>query len=186
MILEISFILFLLSIGYNDLVCIFNKESWMKRPILIMSVLVAIAFAGPMLMKKPDGTPFMESPLDLFSTSTTGSQNNDTSTSASHSFYKWQDEDGTWHYSDQPKEGQKVETVTVNTNTNLIQGLRIEKKKELVVEEKKTEPKAETSNLPLPMTVPMEKVSKMLDDANNMQQVMDNRTKQIEQATRGR
>jgi len=185
MILEISFILFLLSIGYNDLVCIFNKDSRMKRPIFIMLVLVAIAFAGPMLMKKSDGTPFMESPLDLFSTSSTGSQNNEMSVNTTQSFYKWQDEDGTWHYSDQPGEGQEIETVTVNTNTNLIQGLRTVKKKE-IVEEKKPEPKAEAPRLSLPMTVPMEKVSKMMNDASNMQQVMDNRTKQIEKATHGR
>lgn len=158
----------------------------MKRPIFIMCVLVAIAFAGPMLMKKSDGTPFMESALDLFSTSSTGSQKNESSSITTQSFYKWQDEDGSWHYSDQPQEGQKVETVTVNTNTNLIQGLRIEKKKEQIAEEKKPEPKAESPALSLPMTVPMEKVSKMLEDAANMQQVMDNRTKQIEQATHGR
>jgi hypothetical protein len=158
----------------------------MKRPIFIMSALVAIALVGPMIMKKPDGTPFIESPLDLFSTSSTGSQKNESSSLTTQSFYKWQDDDGTWHYSDQPQAGQKIETVTVNTNANLIQGLRLEKKKEQVVEEKKPAPKAESSALSLPMTVPMEKVSKMLEDAANMQQVMDNRTKQIEQATNGR
>jgi hypothetical protein len=158
----------------------------MKRPIFIMCVLVVIAFAGPMLMKKPDGTPFMESPLDLFSTSSTGSQNNESSINTTQSFYKWQDDDGTWHYSDQPQAGENIETVTVNTNANLIQGLRIEKKKEQVIVEKKPEAKAESSAIGLPMTVPLEKVSKMLEDANNMQQLMDNRNKQIEQATRGR
>lgn len=157
----------------------------MKRPIFIMLVLVAMAFTGPMLMKKSDGTPFMESPLDYFSTSSTGSQNIDVSGNSTQSFYKWQDADGTWHYSDQPAEGQDIETVTVNTNTNLIQGLRTVKKKE-IVEEKKPEPKAEAPGLSLPMTVPMEKVSKMIHDASNMQEVMDNRTKQIEQATQGR
>jgi len=158
----------------------------MKRPIFIMCVLVAIAFAGPMLMKKSDGTPFMESPLDLFSTSSTSSQKNESSSITTQSFYKWQDEDGSWHYSDQPQEGQKVETVTVNTNTNLIQGLRIEKKKEQIAEEKKAATNVESPAVSLPMTVPMEKVSKMLDDAANIQQVMDNRAKKIEQATHGR
>jgi hypothetical protein len=38
----------------------------------------------------------------------------------------------------------------------------------------------------LPMTVPLEKVSKMLDEANNIQHVMDNRNKQLEQAIDGR
>ena len=163
-----------------------KKESWMKRPILIMSVFVVIAFAGPMLMKKPDGTPFINSPLDWFSTSSTGSQNNESSISTSQSFYKWQDDDGTWHYSDQPQVGKNIETVTVNTNTNLIQGLRVEKKKEQAVLEKNPEPKVESSSIPLPMTVPLEKVTKMLEDASNIQQLMDSRNQKIEQATHSR
>jgi hypothetical protein len=158
----------------------------MKRPIFIMCALVAIAFAGPMLMKKPDGTPFIESPLDWFSTSSTGSQNNESSSLTTQSFYKWQDDDGSWHYSDQPQAGKNIETVTVNTNANLIQGLRLEKNKEQAVIEKKSEPKAESSSIPLPMTVPLEKVTKMLKDANNIQQLMDNRNEKIQQATRSR
>ncbi len=160
----------------------------MKRPIFIMIVLVVIAFAGPMLMKKPDGTAFMESPLEIFSSSdSSSSDNRDVNTS--QSFYKWQSEDGTWHYSDQPQAGQNVETVTVNANTNLIQGLRAEKKEEAEErdgDKKRDQVKAETPAIPLPMTVPLEKVSKMLEDASNMQQVMDDRNKKIEQATRGR
>ena len=156
----------------------------MKRPIFIMCVLIAIAFAGPMLMKKSDGTPFMESPLDLFSTSSTGSQKNGSNINTTQSFYKWQDDEGVWHYSDQPQEGQEIETVTVNTNANLIQGLRIEEKEEEVTVEKKPEPKVGTPSIPLPMTVPLEKVSKMLEDVSNMQQVMDDRKKQIDRAGR--
>lgn len=158
----------------------------MKRPIFIMLVLVAIAFAGPMVMKKPDGTPFMESPLDYFSSDSKGSNNTQTSINSSQSFYKWQGEDGTWHYSDQPQEGKNIETVTVNTNTNLIQGLRMEKEEEKETEKAKTEVKEETSSMPLPMTVPFEKVSQMLDDANNLQQVMDDRNKKVEKAAFGR
>jgi hypothetical protein len=162
------------------------KESRMKRPIFIMLVLIALAFAGPMLMKKADGTPFLESPLDYFSSDSKGTNSGTSSINSSQSFYKWQDENGTWHYSDQPQAGQNIETVTVNTNTNLIQGLRMEKEEEKEPEEKKEEAKKETSSIPLPMTVPFEKVSEMLDDANNLQQVMDNRNKNIEQAVRGR
>ncbi|MFT4775927.1 MAG: hypothetical protein ACI9B7_000292 [Oleispira sp.] len=158
----------------------------MKRPIFIMCVLVVIAFAGPMLLKKPDGSAFIDSPLDFFSTNSTGSKNNESSNMTRQSFYKWQDDDGTWHYSDQPQAGKNIETVTVNTNTNLIQGLRREKNKELAVIEKKSESKTEGSTMPLPMTVPIEKISKILQDANNIQQLMDDRNQQIEQAIRGR
>jgi len=157
------------------------KDTRMKRPIFIMIVLVAIAFAGPMLMKKPDGTAFMEAPWE-----SSDSAKSNSAVNTSQSFYKWQDEDGTWHYSDQPQVGQTMETVTVNTNTNLIQGLRMEKKEEKEQIVKKEAVKEKAPAIPLPMTVPLEKVSKMLEDATNMQQVMDDRKQTIDQATRGR
>jgi hypothetical protein len=158
----------------------------MKRTIFIMCVLVAIAFVGPMLMKKPDGSPFIKSPLDWFSTSPTGLHNNESSSSTSQSFYKWQDDDGTWHYSDKPPAKKNIETVTVNINTNLMQGLRVVKKKEQSIIEKKLQSKVENAPIALSMTVPIEKISKILEDANNIQQLMDNRNKKIEQATLNR
>jgi len=108
------------------------------------------------------------------------------SNNTTQSFYKWQDDEGVWHYSDQPQEDQEVETVTVNTNANLIQGLRIEDEEGKEVLERKPESKSEASSIPLPMTVPLEKVSKMLEDVSNMQQVMDDRKKQIDRAASGR
>ena len=166
-------------------VCILIKESGMTRPIFIMIVLVVMAFAGPMFIKKPDGTSFIESPLDYFTSSPKESTTSPIGVTSMQSFYKWQDENGTWHYSDQPQAGQNIETVTVDTNVNLIQGLKIEKKKEDHVRQVPKQA-AELPSIPLPMTVPLEKVSKMLDDANNIQQLMDDRTDQIDQATRGR
>ncbi len=157
------------------------KESRMKRPLFIMAVLVAIAFAGPMLMKKPDGTPFMEAPWN-----SSNDASHSSSVNASQSFYKWQDENGTWHYSDQPQVGQNIETVTVNTNANLIQGLKIEKQEKETMKKEVREEQPDTPSIPLPMTVPLEKISKMLDDANNMQQLMDDRKAQIDRAASGR
>jgi hypothetical protein len=158
----------------------------MKRLIFILCLLVAMAFVVPMLMKKTDGTPFIKSPLDWFSTSSTDSNNNESSSNTTQSFYKWQDDDGTWHYSDKPPVGKNTETVTVNTNINLIQGFRVDKKKEQPVIEKNSQPQVESSPVALPMTVPIEKISKILEDANNIQQIMDNRHEQIEQATLNR
>ena len=158
----------------------------MKRPIFLMCVLVAIAFVGPMLLKKPDGSAFIESPLDWFSTNMTASQNNESSSITTQSFYKWKGDDGIWHYSDQPPAGKNTETVTVNTHANLIEGLRPEKNKEQPIIEQTPQPKIDSLPIALPMTVPIEKISKILEDANNIQQLMDNRNKQIEQATLNR
>jgi hypothetical protein len=155
----------------------------MKRPLFIMCVLFAIAFVGPMLMKMPDGIPFIKSSLDWFSTSSTGLHNNESSSRTTQLFYKWQDDDGTWHYANQPPAEKNTETVTVNTNTNLIQGLRVAKENEQPIIEKNLQPKVENSPMALPMTVPIEKISKILKDANNIQKLMDNRNKKIQQAT---
>lgn len=158
----------------------------MKRFIFIMLALLAIAFAGPMLIKKPDGTPFMEIP---FAEKSLESSRSFSVSGNTQSFYKWQDESGAWHYSDTPPEGKVVETITVDTNTNLIQGLKIEKPddKNIISEfdVKDDSVKEKSSDIPLPMTVPLEKVTDMLKDAHNIQNVMDNRAKQIEQATGG-
>ncbi len=151
-----------------------------------MLVLVAIAFAGPMVLKKPDGTPFLEFPWDLFSVDSKGPSSIGSGINSSQSFYKWQDENGTWHYSDQPQEGQNIETVTVNTNANLIQGLRVEKEEKIKDPKNDVEEQNNSASIPLPMTVPFEEVSKMLEDANNLQQVMDDRKKAIDNATQGR
>jgi len=153
----------------------------MKRPSFVMVSLVAIAFAGPMLMKKPDCTPCMELPwqqaMDSVEEKTDG-------LTSQQSFYKWQDEDGSWHYSDTPRAQGNVETVTVNTNTNLIQGLRGEKKQAPEVVEEKEKPEAEAPSIPLPMTVPMDKVSDMIKDAQNLQQVLEKRNEQMQNGGR--
>ncbi len=151
-----------------------------------MLVLVAIAFAGPMVLKKPDGTPFLESPWDLFSVDSKVPSSIGSGINSSQSFYKWQDENGTWHYSDQPQEGQNIETVTVNTNANLIQGLRVEKEEVIEGPTNEIDVQKDSASMPLPMTVPFEEVSKMLEDVSNLQQVMDDRKKAIDNATQSR
>lgn len=151
-----------------------------------MLVLVAIAFAGPMVLKKPDGTPFLESPWDLFSVDSKVPSSIGSGINSSQSFYKWQDENGTWHYSDQPQEGQNIETVTVNTNANLIQGLRAEKEEIIEGPTNEIDVQKDSASMPLPMTVPFEEVPKMLEDVSNLQQVMDDRKKAIDNATQSR
>lgn len=153
----------------------------MKRPIFVMLILVALAFAGPMLMKKPDGTPFMELPWQQALES---AEDKAADLTSKQSFYKWQDADGSWHYSDTPRAEGRVETVTVDTEANLIQGLREEKKSAPEVVKKEQQPQVETPSIPLPMTVPMDKVSDMLKDAQNLQQVLDKRNQQMQNGGR--
>jgi hypothetical protein len=60
-----------------------------------------------MLLMKPDGSAFIDFPMDFLPTNSTGSKNKESNNMTSQLFYKWQDDDGTWYYSDQPQAGKK-------------------------------------------------------------------------------
>lgn len=165
----------------------------MKRPLYLMVTLTAIALVGPLIIKKPDGTAFIEIPFFQSSspantpsiTSSNILSRLNSSSSPEQSFYKWQDDDGTWHYSDEAPADRNSKTVTVNTNTNLIQGLRPEtpdndSTAKVSTPEKSANQDTVSPNIPLPMTIPLEKVHKVLEDAHNIQNIMDSRAKQFD------
>lgn len=153
---------------------------------------MAIALAGPLILKQPDGTalfeiPFLQSSFDDSSSMTPSHilPRLNSSSSPEQSFYKWQDDEGTWHYSDEPPADRNSKTVTINTNTNLIQGLRRQTQDADtattgLTPEKNVNPDAVSLDIPLPMTIPLEKVNKVLEDAQNVQNIMDNRAKQLD------
>ena len=95
--------------------------------------ILAAALIGPYFIKKPDGNPIMELPTakdfipDQLISDEKGSGLSIPSSSSNQTFYKWQDEHGQWHYGDQPPaSSSKVSTLQVDTNTNIIQSLKVE------------------------------------------------------------
>lgn len=92
-------------------------------------------------------------------------------------FYKWQDEQGRWHMGDEPPEGVKLHPIEVDTAANILQP---------VVAPKATSPDTIKQpsvglGLPSPLTIQPEQVKTLLQDAQNVQQLMKERTQQIEQ-----
>jgi hypothetical protein len=104
---------------------------WYYRFFVV--AMLAVALIGPYFIKKPDGNPVMEMPTakdfipDKLLPGSSNSSVTNTSPSSSQTYYKWQDEQGQWHYGDQPPTTpNKVSTLQVNPNTNIIQSLKIE------------------------------------------------------------
>ena len=104
---------------------------WFYR-FFTMGILAA-AIIGPFFIKKPDGEPIMSFPTteDLNPTNLLSSDKSSTSggnafNPTSTSIFKWQDEQGQWHYGDAPPENNpSVSSLQVDTNTNIIQSLKM-------------------------------------------------------------
>lgn len=99
--------------------------------------------------------------------------------------YKWQDKDGAWHFSNQPPpKGVASKVVTYRSDSNLTQAPKAPAEPAPTgpaAQPATTTPPPADSNLPLlPITDP-ERVKQLIDDAKNVQQLLDNRQQQIEQ-----
>lgn len=176
--------------------------------IKFLFFIVILAIAGPFFMKGPDGKPLMSfdklgipSFSDLAKLSSaqkkTAPTNTDaetiTHTSGGETFYKWQDQYGIWQFTTTPPPSQPFETVETDPNANVIQSLSkdtidtaLGRVAEVSDETAKTgESEAEKSPLEelgglSPTTVPITKIPKLLDDAKNVQNIMDQHAKQLE------
>lgn len=95
--------------------------------------------------------------------------------------YKWVDENGVINYSQTKPEGvADLDTMEVDPNTNLVQGEPIP---EPEPEAKPKEEKSATAALPDMNLLPTpDRVQKVMQDAQNIQSQMNDRTRQLEQA----
>ncbi len=116
-----------------------------------------------------------KSPLDSFKTpnlslDSFSSPSLDSVTSGGkQTVYKWVDTNGVTQYSAEPPADQVADTLEVDPNTNLVQGLRMEDE-----EEESTEKKAPEVNIPQNIYSPGA-VKKLIDDAKNVSTVLNER-----------
>jgi hypothetical protein len=160
---------------------------WYYRFFVV--AILAAALIGPFFIKSPDGKPVMEMPTaqdfipeQLFS----GGSNSNTGSPLSSdgpSYYKWQDEQGQWHYGDQPPtDSSKVSTLQVDTNTNIIQGLKIEPE----VTEGIPQEVNQQQKLPDRLTsgeLSMENAVNSINDALLVRDMMESRNEQLKAIT---
>jgi hypothetical protein len=94
--------------------------------------------------------------------------------------YKWQDESGEWHFSNQPPPSgvaSSVETYRSDVNITQAPPPPVEEKQEPA----ETDTEVPQTAVPLlPITDP-ERVQKLIEDAQNVQKLVDQRQEQIDQ-----
>lgn len=144
----------------------------MKTKIVMMVGLLLAAVAAPYFMKGPDGQPLMNLLPEVDSQLSTEETR--------QTFYKWQDEKGQWHFGDDVPQGAKTVAVDVDTAANVLQSVKVPVKEEVAPKKRAAEPVAPA--IPgLPMTVDPTEIPKLIDDAKNVQSLVDDRSKQLQQ-----
>lgn len=135
----------------------------------IIFVLFLGAIIAPMFIKGPDGEPIMsisdwipEKP-DVSSLSS--------SSEGQAAFYRYQDAEGNWQYTDRPPEGVNAELVEVNTNANVIQSVEAKPKETA---------RAEASAPGVAGYV--DNMKDVMQDAEDVQKLMDDREGQLQEA----
>ncbi|MFV1873978.1 MAG: DUF4124 domain-containing protein [Oleiphilus sp.] len=161
---------------------------WFYR-LFTVGMLAAVVI-GPFLLKKPDGKPIMEMPTagdfipdKLMPGNDDSSEQSSVSGQGNQTFYKWQDEQGQWHYGDQPPvESAKVSTLQVDTNTNIIQSLKVAPK-----EADTSEPDIpQQKKLPERLSngeLSFENASNAMNDAILVRDMMETRNSQLKAIT---
>lgn len=100
------------------------------------------------------------------------------SKSTQQSFYKWQDEQGQWYISDSAPEGVNALIVQVDTSANVIKSVKLPKEEEV---KKKAAVKAEISPF-IPMTVNPAQVSDLMNQAKDVERLLQERDNQARKA----
>jgi len=99
---------------------------WIYRLLTIAMLGGAMLF--PFFMNNNEGKPMFSLPetKDLIPSSLTSGKTVPALPSSSQTFYKWQDENGTWHYGDTPPtNGPSFSTIEVDSNANVIQSVPV-------------------------------------------------------------
>jgi hypothetical protein len=175
----------------------------MSLPIKVFSAVLILGCAGLFVLKKPDGSPILSmqdflpniSSLALDAkklirnakniTASIGNDseknsedNTEQTAHAESGIYRWKDSNGQWQFSDTPPINQAAEAMNVSGNLNKDLVATYEPPEEPTVEnDTATTP---TASL-VPMTISPDEVSKLMEDVNNMQQLMDDRAEQLKQ-----
>lgn len=147
----------------------------MKFKIGLMVLILAVLCILPWFIKKPDGTPLLSLPEVDTQLSTEQTR---------QTFYKWQDNSGQWHFGDEVPEGVKAVAVNIDTAANVLQGVRPPQPADsgaAGVNVVPAQPQV-TSPLPgLPMTVNPADIPQLIEDAKNVQNLVNERVRQAEQ-----
>lgn len=161
---------------------------WIYR-IFTLGILAA-ALIGPFFINKPDGEPIMSFPTtDNFNpakllSSDKGAPAISTNSGSSATVYKWKDAQGQWHYGDQPpSDNPTVSTLQVDTNTNIIQSLKIEPEAPEEPEVPASKPKQKLPERLTDGELSFDNALNSLNDAKLVRDMMESRNDQLRAIT---
>jgi len=156
----------------------------MKHFLYLMIAISVLSIGSLFVLKSPNGQPWLK-PSDFINpqaiTTQFTSVKNSTINKANTLFhketdskvYQWQDEQGVWHYSDSPNANShtwtKPNNLTVIPATKLTNQPNAASKSENTLKKINAEP------------LSTNKVKKLMNDTHNVQQLMNNRTKVIDE-----
>lgn len=178
----------------------------MKLFTKVMLLVLVLGLVGPFIIKRPDGRPWMNTNdiLPDFSSlrarvenswsRLTGAAENMTDDldlpSGKTKVYRWQASDGSWVFSDAPPPDSKSEEMWVDPNANVIQSTGLSTQQHSEENENTINPVAEKeaanpagNGIPLPLTITPKQVSKLIQDAKDVQQQVNDRNRELEKIT---
>lgn len=156
----------------------------MKIFIKLLIFITVLACIGPFMLKGPDGKallsmdkiqfPELSFWADIKNKSSQffyGDSDQQKLKTDNLHVYKWIDKKGVTHYSDQSDPQYKAEFTEVK-QLNILPSQKME-----------TPEKPATSNIPVGVTtIPLQDISKLIDDTKQVKKLMEGRGNQIEQA----
>ena len=143
---------------------------------MILGVLLLVgAIVAPLFIKGPDGKPIMT--LDELMPDTDslsiGELGTADSTASSAEFYRYQDAEGKWHYTDQPPQDQAgLEKVEVDLSANNMDAVQPRPAKAEGAD-RPAEPAAGVASL--------SQMADLVDNAQEVQTLMDDRDSRLQQ-----
>ncbi len=165
----------------------------MSLAIKFFCFLLVLGFAGLFVLKKPDGTPWLS--LDGLIPDLSIGSIKDTIDDAmpeqvlggndSVPVYRWKDAEGNWQFSDAPPANTTTaaEQVMVSTDVNRDLAPVFTPSPVEVATPKKSGKAILIKDRSLsPTTISPDKISTLVDDAKNVQNLVDDRQKQLEDA----
>ncbi len=163
--------------------------------VKFFSFLIVIGIAGLFVLKKPDGTPWLSLHDFMPDTSSIKRSISDVIPEKASgggvrenvSVYRWKDSDGNWQFSDTPPDDIQTEQVLVNTEVNRDLAPIPSQSSNAILgsplgSQKKGNAALIRDHKISPTTVSPSDIPTLINDANDVQELMDNRQDQLDSA----
>lgn len=161
----------------------------MKHFLYLIIVIVALSIGSLFVLKSPNGKPWLQTAdlINLQAISAQLSSVKNSITSKVQSFlhddtdpqiYRWQDKQGVWHYSDSKSVNNKAWMKP--DNLTVIPAIKPLKKVDVINEDKGKNTRSNVSEITSKPSR-SNKVKDLINDTNNIQELMNNRTKIIDE-----